>query len=234
MPWFATHMATLQYKRQTLNTRGALRSQAGSAASEESTRCNSAETTSFGTLPLPARVSLPTPPTPPPTSPSCPPRPRFRNAAQINQSINQPTNQPINQPINQSINHTFPALWLGVSKEIVYFCPPSLSILSHPCPRWQDPQGIQILSEIINPALHRPAPATLLFNAAEEDCGPNPNNKTPDRKIKTKFHLVLGGQADEAGPPHRQGQQAYGSWQDASCPQGLHARAKGLWSLHGY
>ena len=25
----------------------------------------------------------------------------------------------------QSINYTFPALWLGVSKGIVYFCPPS-------------------------------------------------------------------------------------------------------------
>ena len=67
--------------------------------------------------------------------------------------------------INQSI--TFPALWLGVSKEIVYFCPPSLSILSQPCPRWQDPKGIQILSDIISPALHWPAPASLLFNAAE-------------------------------------------------------------------
>ena len=51
------------------------------------------------------------------------------------------------QHINQSINYTFPALWLGVSKEIVYFCPPSLSILSRPRPRWQDPKGIQILSD---------------------------------------------------------------------------------------
>ena len=68
---------------------------------------------------------------------------------------------------NQSFNDTFPALWLGVSKEIVYFCPPSLSILSQPCPRWQDPKGIQILSDTISPALHWPAPATLLFNAAE-------------------------------------------------------------------
>ena len=51
-----------------------------------------------------------------------------------------------NQSSNQSINYTFPALWLGVSKEIVYFCPPSLSILSQPCPRWQDPKRIQILS----------------------------------------------------------------------------------------
>ena len=70
----------------------------------------------------------------------------------------------INQSINQSINHTFPALRLGVSKETVYFCAPSLSILSQPCPKWQDPKGIQIRSEIISPALHWPAPATLLFS----------------------------------------------------------------------
>ena len=75
--------------------------------------------------------------------------------------------QLLSRHINQSINYTFPALWLGVSKEIVYFCPPSLSILSQPCPRWQYPKGIQILSDIICPALHWPAPATLVFNAAE-------------------------------------------------------------------
>ena len=55
-------------------------------------------------------------------------------------------------PPSPSITHTFPALWLSVSKEIVYFCPPSLSILSQPCPRWQDPKGIHILSDIISPA----------------------------------------------------------------------------------
>ena len=56
--------------------------------------------------------------------------------------------------INQSIDYTFPALWLGVSKEIVCFCPPSPFILSQPGPRWQDPKGIQILSDIASPALH--------------------------------------------------------------------------------
>ena len=61
--------------------------------------------------------------------------------------IGHPQPWPVSQyAFNQSINYTFPALLLGVSKEIVYFCPPSLSILSQPCPRWQDPKGIQILS----------------------------------------------------------------------------------------
>ena len=53
---------------------------------------------------------------------------------------------------NQPINYTFPALGLGVSEEIVVFCPPRLSILSQPCPRWHDPKGIPILSDIISPA----------------------------------------------------------------------------------
>ena len=54
--------------------------------------------------------------------------------------------------INQSINYTCPALGLGVSTESMYLCPPSLSILSQPCPDWQDPAGIQILSDMISPA----------------------------------------------------------------------------------
>ena len=32
-----------------------------------------------------------------------------------------------------------------------YLCPPSLSILSQPCPRWQHPEDIQILSDITSP-----------------------------------------------------------------------------------
>ena len=52
--------------------------------------------------------------------------------------------------ISQSINpYTFSALWLGVSKEIMDLSPPSLSILSQPCPRWPDPEGAQILSDIL-------------------------------------------------------------------------------------
>ena len=81
---------------------------------------------------------------------------------------------------NQSINYTFPAVWLGVSKEIMYFCPPSLSILSQPCPRWQDPKGIQILSDIICPHFFglgtrvwgaSQVSNSLLMPAAEDICG---------------------------------------------------------------
>ena len=62
--------------------------------------------------------------------------------------------------ILKSINYTFPALAivLGVSKEIVYFCPPSLSILSQTCPRWQDPNG----------KIH---PGVLTFIAVQESTG---------------------------------------------------------------
>ena len=61
--------------------------------------------------------------------------------------------------------------WLGVSKEILYICPlqasPSLSFLSQSCPSSEDPEGIQILSGTVSPALHWPAPATLMLNAAK-------------------------------------------------------------------
>ena len=69
---------------------------------------------------------------------------RSINQQSINQSVNQSVSQPINQLVNQSINYTFPAVWLGVFKETMYCRPPSRSILSQPCPRWQDPEGIQI------------------------------------------------------------------------------------------
>ena len=48
----------------------------------------------------------------------------------------------IERSIDQSKNPST-ALRLGVSKEIMHFCPPSLSILSQPCLRWQDPEGIE-------------------------------------------------------------------------------------------
>ena len=49
-----------------------------------------------------------------------------------------------------------------------HFSRPSHSILSQPCPGRQQPEGMQILSHTISPALDRPAPATPLSTAAAQ------------------------------------------------------------------
>ena len=44
---------------------------------------------------------------------------------------------PAQTSTHEPASYTSSALWLGVSKEITCFGPPSLSILSHPCRQWK-------------------------------------------------------------------------------------------------